>query len=402
MYVRTFYLNKIKPFINKPVIKVITGMRRVGKSYFLRQIIDLLQQQGVKEKNILYIDKEDVTFDFIQNYSILNTYIKKRLEGIDGHKYLFVDEIQEIIEWEKTIRSLFKEEDIDIYITGSNAHLFSSELVTLLAGRYIEFPIYSLSFKEFLTFRGERRRDSAHEFNDYLRFGGMPALHYFEPVEDVIYQYLKSIYDTILLKDVIRRYNIRNIYLLENICKYLFENIGNIFSAKRVSDYLKSQKIPVSVETVYNYISYFLSSYAIFKVQRFDIKGKRILEIHEKYFPGDIGIRHAILSFKENDISSLLENLIFLELKRRGYVVYIGKLDEKEIDFMAVKENRKYYIQIAYLLINEETIQREIALLTQIKDNYPKYLLSMDTLLSDDFAGIRRLNIIDFLLSDEL
>ncbi len=401
MYTRNFYLDKVKPFIKKPVIKVITGMRRVGKSFFLKQIIQLLLQQDVAEKNILYIDKERLEFDFLQNYRDLDEYVGERFSDVPGHKYLFVDEVQEIEQWEKTINSLLNRGDIDIYITGSNAHLFSSELATLLSGRYIEFPIYALSFKEFLLFRGDRKKDPSVEFQNYLRFGGLPALHHFELVDDVVYQYVRSVYDTILLKDIIKRNNVRNVPLLENINRYLFDNIGNIFSAKRVSDYFKSQKVKVGVDTVQNYINYFIETFSFYKVQRYDIKGKRILEIYEKYFTGDVGIRHAVLSYRGTEIAGVLENLVFLELKRRNYSVYIGKWEDRKIDFVAEKEDKRIYIQVAYLLASEEVVEREFTPLQQVKDNYPKYVLSMDTLLGSDYEGIKRMNIMDFLLSDE-
>jgi predicted AAA+ superfamily ATPase len=355
----------------------------------------------VNEKNILYIDMEQLEFDFIKNYQDLDNHINRSFSGIPGDKYLFIDEIQEIQQWQKTINSLLNKGGMDIYITGSNAHLFSSELATLISGRYIEFPIYSLGFKEFLLFRGNQKKEQAHEFENYLRFGGLPGIHHFEFVEDIIYQYLRSIYDTIVLKDIIKRHDIRNVHLLENIDKYLLDNIGNTFSAKRISDYLKSQKLRVGVDTVQNYISYFLDTFAAFKIQRYDIKGKRILEFHEKYFLADTGLRHAVLSYRASELPGVLENLVFLELKRKNYTVYIGKLGDNEIDFIAEKKDKKLYIQVAYLLASEEIIKREFTPLQQIKDNYPKYVLSTDTLLGSDYEGIRWMNIMDFLLSDE-
>jgi predicted AAA+ superfamily ATPase len=401
VHTRNDYIKKIKPFIRKPVIKVITGMRRVGKSFFLRQLIEILQKDGIPQKNILYIDKESLEFDFIQNYKGLDQYINSKFSGIQGETFLFIDEIQEIHQWEKTINSILNKGQTDIYITGSNAHLFSSEMATLISGRYIEFPIYGLSFKEFLVFRGSNKQDIATEFQHYLRYGGLPGLHHFDFMEGSIFQYLSSIYDTILLKDIIKRHNIRNVHLLENINKYIFDNIGNIFSAKKVSDYLKSQRLRIGVDTVQSYISYFLSTFSAYKVPRFDVKGKRILEFNEKYFVGDIGIRHAALSYREADISGLLENMVFLELKRRNFKIFIGKLGEKEIDFIAEKAGKRVYLQVAYLLESPLTIEREFYPLKQIKDNYPKYVLSMDRFLKKDFEGITRLNIIDFLLSEE-
>ncbi|MCK5723959.1 MAG: ATP-binding protein, partial [Gammaproteobacteria bacterium] len=341
MYKRNLYIDRIKPYVNKPVIKVITGMRRVGKSYLLRLIIENFKAQKITKDNILYINKESLDYDFIQNYKDLNRYVKGYFKNANGRRYLFVDEIQEIHEWEKAVTSFFSESDFDIYITGSNARLLSSEIATLISGRYIEIPVFALSFEEFLLFRSEKRKDIATEFSTYLWAGGFPAIHHFDFDQEVVYQYISSLYNTILLKDVIKRNSVRNVHLLENITRYVFENIGNIFSAKKVSDYMKSQKMKVGIETVQNYISYLVSTFALHKVLRYDIKGKRLLEFYEKYYLGDVALRHALLGFREIDISGILENLVFLELKRRGYQVSIGKFENKEIDFIAEKEKRK-------------------------------------------------------------
>ena len=401
MHTRHLYLNKISPFINKPIIKVITGLRRVGKSYFIRQIIDKIKAQNIAEQQIIYINKELLEYDFIKTYQDLHQYVKNKFSQIAGQKYLFIDEVQEILKWEKAIASLFAQENIDIYITGSNAQLFSSELATLISGRYIEFPIYSLSFQEFLQFRGDNRQDDNKEFLTYLKLGGFPAIHHFILNEELIYDYINSLYNTIVLKDIIKRNNVRNVELLENIIRYAFDNIGNIFSARKVAEYLKSQKLQIGIETVQSYLSYLMSAFLLYKVPRYDIKGKRLLEIHEKYFLGEIGVRHALLGYREGDISGLLENIVFLELKRRGYKVFIGKLNTQEVDFIAEKEHEKLYIQVTYLLSSREAVEREFSVLQSIPDNYPKYVISMDTAFGEDYEGIRRLNIIDFLLSRE-
>ena len=402
MYKRNLYIDRIKPYVNKPVIKVITGMRRVGKSYLLRLIIENFKAEKITKDNILYINKESLDYDFIQNYKDLNRYVKEYFKNANGRKYLFVDEIQEIHEWEKAVTSFFSESDFDIYITGSNARLLSSEIATLISGRYIEIPVFALSFEEFLLFRNEKKKDIATEFSTYLWAGGFPAIHHFDFDQEVVYQYISSLYNTILLKDVIKRNNVRNVHLLENITRYVFENIGNIFSAKKVSDYMKSQRMKVGIETVQNYISYLVSTFALHKVLRYDIKGKRLLEFYEKYYLGDVALRHALLGFREIDISGVLENLVFLELKRRGYQVFIGKFENKETDFIAEKENRKIYIQVAYLLSSREIIEREFSILKLIKDNYPKYVISMDTIFGSDFEGIRRINLVDFLLNTDI
>lgn len=403
MYKRNLYFDKIKGFIDKPVIKVITGMRRVGKSYFLKQIINELLINGVDKKEILYIDKESLDFEYISDYKVLNREVKKyflNLPKSPKKKYLFVDEVQEIVKWEKAILSFFNKGDIDIFITGSNAHILSSELATYLSGRYIEFPIYSLSFKEFLQFRGKSKKSPDIEFSNYLKYGGMPTIHHFSLDDEIVYQYISSIYNTILLKDVVKKNEIRNVSLLENILRYLFDNIGNIFSAKSISNYIKSQKIKVSVDTVQNYIRFLMDALLIHKVSRYDIKGKRQLEIHEKYYLDDFGIRNSILGYRESDIWGILENIVYLELKRRGYNVDIGKLDNQEIDFIAVRENEKIYIQVCYLLSSNSTIKREFDVLKKIKDNYPKYVISMDKFFGNDVEGIKRINLIDFCLED--
>lgn len=400
MYKRTLYLNKILQYLDKPLIKVITGMRRVGKSYMIKLLIEELKRKNIHKKNMLYINKESLEFDYLRTYRDLYDYVEKHFKNVNGKKYLFVDEIQEIDEWEKAITSFFSSEDFDIYITGSNAHLLSSEIATLISGRYIEIPIFALNYEEFLLFRGKEHSDK--EFSTYLTVGGFPAIHHFDFNQEVIYQYVNSLYNTILLKDVIKRHNIRNVSLLENISQYVFENIGNIFTAKKVSDYMKSQRIRVGVETVQNYISYLESTFAIYKARRYDIKGKRLLELYEKYYMGDLSMRHALFGYRQEDISDILENLVFLELKRRGYQVFIGKVDTREVDFIAKKENKKIYIQVTYLLSSPETIQREFSVLSSIRDNYPKYVISMDSVFGNDVEGIQRINLIDFLLSPNI
>jgi len=372
-------------------------MRRVGKSYLLNMIIEDLEAHGIARSRILYINKELLEFDFIQDYKDLHEYVNKSLSAEKSLKYLFFDEIQEISEWEKAITSFFSKGDIDIYITGSHAHLLSSDIATLISGRYIEMQVFALSFDEFRLFNSRDQTNPSDDFLDYLKFGGFPALHHFDLNEETVYQYISSLYNTILLKDVIKRHNIRNVNLLENISQYVFDNVGKIFSAKRISDYLKSQRMKIGVETVQNYVAYLLSTFAIHKVPRYDIKGKRLLALHEKYYLGDIGMRHALLGYREGDLGGMLENIVFLELKRRGYKVHIGKLGDKEIDFIAEKENSKIYLQVSYLLTTPDTVKREFSPLKQIQDNYPKYVVSLDTVFGDDIEGVKRVNLIDFL-----
>lgn len=402
MYERELYISRIMPFLGKPVIKVITGMRRVGKSTFLRLLIERLKRDGVPEKSILYINKESLEFEFIKTHLDLNRFVADFFQGIGGKKYLLVDEVQEIDAWEKTITSLANDDRYDIIITGSNAHLLSSEIATLISGRYVELPIYALGFGEFLEFRGDRKGREDEEFRNFLKFGGLPAIHHFDFDEEVIFQYINSLYNTILLKDVVKRHGVRNVALLENITRYVFGNVGAIFSANRISLYLRSQRMNVGVETIQNYISCLCDTYALHRVRRYDIKGKRHLEISEKYYLGDIGLRHALIGFREADISGVLENLVFLELLRRGFHVSIGKLGDREIDFIAEKGHSKIYLQVAYLLSSPEVVEREFSPLKAIEDNYPKYVISLDEHFGGDLDGIQRIGLTDFLLSKDV
>ena len=397
---RELYLNSIKGYINKPVIKVITGMRRVGKSYFVKQIINSLIDNSIKPEQILYVNMELMKFDFIKDYKSLYKYVSKYFENCKKKKYIFIDEVQEIEHWEKVISSFFAEERYDIYITGSNSNLLSSELSTLISGRYIEFSIYSLSFSEFLDFRLEQKQDIKTEFNNYLKFGGFPVIHSFDFNEELTYQYISSLYNTILLKDVIARYNLRNVRLFTDIVKFTFSNLGQIFSSNSISKYLKNQKKNVGVETIQNYLHYLESSFLLYKVQRYDIKGKRVLELFEKYYLGDISLKNAVVGYRDEDISGLLENIVFLKLKQDNYNVFIGKYDNYEVDFIAEKNGNKKYFQVAYLLNSDKTIDREFSVLERIKDNYPKYVITMDNLPMSDKNGISRMHIIDFLLDN--
>jgi len=397
-YSRTMYIDRLIPFIGKPVIKIITGMRRVGKSCILRQIVNRLHAKGVRAANTLFIDKESLEWEPVATYRDMNNAVKKAFGGISGRKFLFVDEVQEIEGWEKAITSIARQDDVDIIITGSNAHMLSGELSTLLSGRYIEFPVNSLSFREFLAFRQKKTDDAGDEFKKYLRYGGMPGIHHFELTDTLVYQYLSGIYDTLLLKDVVKRHSIRNVPLMENVIRFIFDNLGNLITAKRISDYLKSQKLNITVDTVQSYIGHLQGARMIHKLSRYDIRGKRHLELCEKYYLNDIGLRHAQLGYRESDPSGILENLVFLELKSRGYAVSVGRWNDLEVDFIASKENERIYLQVAYLLTDRRTMDREVRSLNLIPDNYPKYLLSMDTEFGNDIEGIRRINLVDFLL----
>ena len=395
---RNLYLKRIAPFLGRPVVKILTGMRRVGKSCLLRLLRDDILRQGLPAGNVHFIDKESMDFEALRTDRDLHADVTAAFQRSKGPKTLLVDEVQEIVGWERAVASLSGRGDVDIVLTGSNAHLFSSELASRLSGRYIEFPIYSLGFAEFLAFRGAAAEDRDTEFLRYLRYGGLPALHHMEMSDEVVSQYLSSLYSAILLKDIVARHAIRQVPLLENIARFLFDNIGQTVSANRISAYLKSQRLRVGVDTVINYLGYFQDALLTHKAARYDIKGRRLLELHEKYYLGDIGMRHALLGYREADIAPILENVVYLELRRRGYSVSIGKWGEREIDFIATREKEKFYVQVAYLLASSETIRREFEPLLETPDNYPKLVLSMDSVFGEDFKGVRRMHLLDFLL----
>jgi predicted AAA+ superfamily ATPase len=372
-------------------------MRRSGKSCLMKLLIERLKEQGICSYDIIYINKELIDFDDIRTYHDLNDYIMESKKSSSDAIYLFIDEVQEIEEWEKCVASLSAQGGFDIYLTGSNAHLLSSELATLLSGRYVEIPVYTLTFSEFLLFRGDEKKDLEQEFKLFLRYGGLPVLHNFRFDDEMIYSYVKDVLNTIILKDLVQRNNIRNVSLLNNILRFVFDNVGNIFSAKKVSDYLKSQKIKSGVETVQNYLHFFCSSYVLHKVPRYDIKGKRFLEFNEKYFINDIGLHDAVLGGNQNNISGILENIIYLELLYRGYKVSVGKQNLTEIDFIAEKQDEKIYIQVAYMLASQDTVEREFAPLLAIKNHHAKMVLSLDKFAAFSRSGIQHKYILDFL-----
>ncbi len=402
MIKRNLYLEEIKKYINKPIIKVITGMRRSGKSMILKLIQEELQNIGIVKENIIYMNFESLTFMDIKDFEALYKHIIEKTSNKKGKIYILLDEIQEVKGWEKAINSFLVDLDVDIYITGSNANLLSSELATYIAGRYVEIKIYPLSFQEYIDFVSENNKENPlsldEYFTQYLNFGGLPGIHIFNYNKEEIYQYLVDVYNSILLRDVIARNNIRDIELLERVILYIMDNIGNTFSAKSISDFLKNQGRKLSVETIYNYLKALENAFIISKVQRYDIKGKNILETQEKYYLSDLGFRHAKLGYQSNDISGYLENIVFLELLRRKYKVNIGKQNNKEIDFVANLRDENLYLQVTYLLASEETIEREFSPLKSVKDNYPKLVLSMDNLPESNVGGIKRKRIIDFLL----
>jgi predicted AAA+ superfamily ATPase len=391
---RKLYLKKIEPFIGKPIIKILTGMRRVGKSELLKQIRDKISKSS--QKKTIYINKELREFDHISTNLDLNKYIDDM--GGEAGSVILIDEIQEIKDWERSITS-FLAEGMDIYLTGSNAHLLSSDLATLLSGRYVEFQIYTLSFREFIELGEFEHLSNEEVLRKYIKFGGLPGLFHLDFHPAATFQFLDAIYQTILLKDVVSRHRIRNVDLLDNIAKFIFDNIGNIFNASSIVKYLKNQQIKNSVPTIQTHVRYLTDIFIAHRIRQFDLKGKEYLETNAKYFIGDLGLRHAILGYKESDIAGILENIVYLELCRNDYNVSLGKLDKKEIDFIAEKNGEIHYIQVAYLMPDIKTADREFSVLESIKDNHPKYVMSMDPLLIKRKSGVKHINLFNFLLT---
>ncbi|MCK9305234.1 MAG: ATP-binding protein [Bacteroidales bacterium] len=392
---RPIYIEKIKPFIGKSLIKVLVGQRRVGKSYLLMQLKELIKAQNTNTQ-IIYINKELNEFSSIRNSDDLFCYLEQNVKG-EGKVALFIDEIQDIESFEVTLRDLVTRKNYDIYCTGSNANLLSGELTTLLSGRYIEIKVFCLSYAEFLNFN--KIYDSVESFKTYIMVGGLPYLINLSNEIPVAYEYITSIYNTILLKDVVARFNVRNVKFLENLVQFLSDNLGSIVSSKKISEYLKSQKINISTQVVIDYLGYLESSFLISKVKRSGIEGKKIFEIGEKYFFEDIGIRNAIVGYKSTDINKILENTVYLHLRIAGYSVTVGMEGDKEIDFVAQKAGNKIYVQVAYMLTNKDTINREFGNLLKIPDNFPKYVVTMDEITeTTTYKGITRMNIRDFCL----
>jgi predicted AAA+ superfamily ATPase len=393
---RPLYINKIKPFIGKSLIKVLTGQRRVGKSYLLIQIRDIIQNES-PDTQIIYINKELHEFSAISNSEDLFRYLKENVKE-NVKVALFIDEVQDIDSFEITLRDLATRGNYDIYCTGSNARFLSGELATYLSGRYIEIKVFGLSYSEYLTFNN--LPDEVNSFQNYLKFGGLPYLSNLDNEIQIAFEYLTSIYNTILLKDVIARFKIRNVKFLENLVAFLADNIGNIVSSKKISEYLKSQNINISTQIVIDYLGYLEASFLIFKVKRTGIEGKKIFEIGKKYFFEDTGIRNAIVGYNPNDIHKIMENIVYLHLRMAGYSVTVGVDGKKEVDFIAQKSGEKIYIQVAYMLTNQQTIEREFGNLLEIRDNFPKYVVTMDELSeTSTYKGIKRMHIKDFCLS---
>ncbi|MBR1679814.1 MAG: ATP-binding protein [Bacilli bacterium] len=400
MIVREEYLKRIVDSKDTEFIKVITGVRRSGKSTLLLMYKDYLLNNGIKEDCIIYINFESAIYDDIKDYNDLYEYVRNRI--LNKTTYLLLDEVQNVESWEKAINSFKVDFDIDIYITGSNAYLLSSELSTLLSGRYIEIKMYPLSFKEFLKFNNYDKNNIEEKFNEYLKYGGLPAITSIKNNDELVLSYLTDIYNTIVKKDIIDRNNIKDVALLENIIKYLSNNIGSSISSTKISNYLNSNKIveKSNHQTIDNYLNMLEKSFIMYKVDRTDIKNKSLLKTLGKYYISDIGIRNIILGFRNIDEGHILENIVYLELLRRGYRVNIGKSGDYEVDFVAENPSEIKYYQVTQTLSSKDVKERELRSLESIDDNYEKIILTLDKTINKDYNGIKVMNVVDWLLNN--
>lgn len=389
-YKRRIYLDRIMPFMGAPMIKVITGMRRTGKSVLLRQIDELLRERGEKT---CFINMELMENHHLRDSAVLHRYIRETDPTV-----LIIDEVQDVIGWEEVTASLLAGGGVDIYLSGSNASMLSTDLASKIAGRYVEFRIYPLGLEEFIEFRGSNAGSLEEEFQLYLRLGGMPGIHSMDLSAEVVRQYLGSILDTVILNDVVIRNNIRSAALLESVFRYLADNVGSLYSGKRISDYLCFHGRSTTPNTVIDYVKFLVNACALHDVSRFDLRGKKQLSHTGKAFLTDLSFRHAIFGYRQGAISGFLENIVFMELLRRGYSVHIGALADREIDFVAEKGDSTLYVQVAYLLESEKTLNREFAALEAIPDNHPKIVLSMDKGIPAR-NGIKQVFLPEFLVS---
>jgi predicted AAA+ superfamily ATPase len=391
---RTQYLERVSPFMGKNLIKVFTGQRRVGKSYLLFQLMARLLEQD-ENVAILYINKEDLAFSFINTATDLQDYVLANKSTI-GKTYVFIDEIQDILHFETALRSLLLQEDLDLYCTGSNANLLSGDIAGHLSGRYIEIVVYSLSYKEFLDFH--ELTNSSSNLDKYLKYGGLPYLKHL-PLEDtIVFEYLKNIYSTIVYRDIINRYAVRNVPFLEKLVLFLAGNTGSIFSAKKISDFLKSQRINIAPNQVQTYIQHLVNAFLVHRVSRYDLIGKRLFEIGEKYYFENLGIRHGLWGYRLEDRGKIMENAVYNHLLFKGYKVNVGIMGASEIDFICEKEGEKLYIQVALTINDPKTMEREFGNLKSISDNYPKTVITMDAFTGNTYEGISNIDLRSFLL----
>lgn len=402
MIYRPLYVDKIMTYVDKPFVKILTGVRRCGKSTILKMIMERLKKQrNVPENRIVSCRYDSMEYDDMtakQMYAEL----KERLSP-EGKTYLFLDEVQEIEGWEKVINSLASDFDVDLYVTGSNSHMMSSEISTYLTGRYVSFRIFTLSFDEYLMFKKQYANvgEPKAELANYIRLGGFPATHLQDYSQDEIYTIVRDIYNSTIFSDIVKHNQVRKIDQLERVVKYAFNNVGNTFSAKSISDYLKAERRTLDNETVYNYLDKLEKAYILHRCSRYDLQGKEILKTQEKFYLADTALRYSALGYNTDSVASSLENVVYLELCRRGYKVNVGKSGSNEIDFVAVRQNEKIYVQVTQQVRSERTEKREYNRLLEIHDNYPKYVLTTDELSGGNYQGIKMMHIADFLLDSE-
>ena len=401
MIYRPIYVDKIMAYTDTPFVKILTGVRRCGKSTILKMIMDKLRERGIPESRIVSYRFDSMEYEDMSAKQMY-TELKGRIDP-DGKTYFFLDEMQEIRGWEKVVNSLASDYDVDLYVTGSNSRMMSSEISTYLTGRYIAFRIYTLSFAEFLTFKSQYATvgNPRQELANYIRLGGFPATHLQNYTQDEIYTIVKDIYNSTIFSDIVKRNQVRKIDQLERVVKYTFNNVGNTFSAKSISDYLKAEHRALDNETVYSYLEKLEKAYLLHRCSRYDLQGKELLKTQEKFYLADTSLRYSVLGYNADTVAASLENVVYLELCRRGYTVNIGKTSDGEIDFVATRQNEKIYVQVTQRITSEKTERREYDRLLDIRDNYPKYVLRTDEFAGGNYEGIKTMHVADFLLSDE-
>lgn len=397
---RPMYVDKIMAYVDAPFIKILTGIRRCGKSTMLKIIMDRLHyQKNVPKERIVSFRFDSMLYEDMTAKQMYEELKSKLSEN--GKTYFFLDEIQEVNGWERVVNSLASDYDVDIYITGSNSRMMSSEISTYLTGRYISFRIYTLSFEEYLTFKGQHTpvENPRTELANYICLGGFPAVHLQSYSSDEVYTIVRDIYNSTVFSDIVRRSQIRKVDQLERIIKFTFHNMGNTFSAKTISDYLKAERRALDNETVYNYLQKLEGAYLLHRCSRYDLRGKEILKTQEKFYLADTSLRYSVLGYQADTYASSLENIVYLELCRRGYRVFVGKTEDGEIDFVAERLNEKIYVQVTQKIESEKTMKREYERLLSVRDNYPKYVLRTDEFAGGNYEGIMTMHVADFLLS---